>query len=56
MTSWSRLSNERLNISTSQRPSTVGFAAARAKLEDPVHKAAHEDVYKRMAAFFKKHL
>ncbi|KAG8694659.1 hypothetical protein FRC08_008341 [Ceratobasidium sp. 394] len=33
-----------------------GFAAARAKLEDPVHKAAYEDVYKRMAAFFKKHL
>ncbi|KAG9090299.1 hypothetical protein FS749_000661 [Ceratobasidium sp. UAMH 11750] len=27
-----------------------GFAASRAKLEDPVHKAA------RMAAFFKKHL
>ncbi|KAF8603256.1 hypothetical protein BDV93DRAFT_606841 [Ceratobasidium sp. AG-I] len=33
-----------------------GFAAARANLEDPVHKAAYEDVYKRMSAFFKKHL
>ncbi|CAE6438121.1 unnamed protein product [Rhizoctonia solani] len=33
-----------------------GFAAARAKLDDPQYKAAYEDVYKRLSAFFKKHL
>ncbi|KAG8720573.1 hypothetical protein FRC09_009342 [Ceratobasidium sp. 395] len=33
-----------------------GFAAGRANLEDPVHKAAYEDVYGRLGAFFHKNL
>lgn len=33
-----------------------GFAAARAKLDNPTHKADYEDVYKRFSAFFKKYL
>lgn len=33
-----------------------GFAAARANLDDPTYKAAYEDVYKRLGAFFKKYL
>ncbi|KAG8682314.1 hypothetical protein FRC08_015040 [Ceratobasidium sp. 394] len=33
-----------------------GFAAARAKLDDPTHKAAYEDVYKRLTAYFKQYL
>ncbi|CAE6455899.1 unnamed protein product [Rhizoctonia solani] len=33
-----------------------GFAAGRADLENPVHKAAYEDVYRRLAAFFGHHL
>jgi len=33
-----------------------GFAAARANLDDPVHKAAYEDVYTRFSAFFKNYL
>ncbi|KAG8738355.1 hypothetical protein FRC10_006962 [Ceratobasidium sp. 414] len=47
-----------LQTSTNRQASfdITGFAAGRANLEDPVHKAAYEDVYKRMAAFFKKHL
>ncbi|CAE6453965.1 unnamed protein product [Rhizoctonia solani] len=33
-----------------------GFAAARARLDDPHHKAEYEDVFRRLSAFFKKHL
>ncbi|CAE6434248.1 unnamed protein product [Rhizoctonia solani] len=33
-----------------------GFAAARARLDEPQYKAAYEDVYKRLSAFFKKYL
>ncbi|KAG8733599.1 hypothetical protein FRC12_018830 [Ceratobasidium sp. 428] len=33
-----------------------GFAAARAQLDNPTHKAAYEDVYGRLAAYFKKYL
>ncbi|KAF8678379.1 Vacuolar protein sorting-associated protein 26 [Rhizoctonia solani] len=33
-----------------------GFAAARARLDDPHHKAEYEDVFRRLSAFFKKYL
>ncbi|KAJ1301400.1 hypothetical protein OPQ81_008661 [Rhizoctonia solani] len=33
-----------------------GFAAARADLENPVYKAAYEDVYRRLATFFNQNL
>ncbi|QRV94135.1 vacuolar protein sorting-associated protein 26 [Ceratobasidium sp. AG-Ba] len=33
-----------------------GFAAARAKLDEPVHKAAYEDVYKRLVSYFQEYL
>ncbi|KAF8608837.1 alpha/beta-hydrolase [Ceratobasidium sp. AG-I] len=33
-----------------------GFAAARAQLDNPTYKAAYEDVYKRISAFFKQYL
>ncbi|QRV95546.1 dienelactone hydrolase family protein [Ceratobasidium sp. AG-Ba] len=33
-----------------------GFAAGRANLVDPVHKAAYEDVYQRMSSFLQKQL
>ncbi|CUA66928.1 putative AIM2 family protein C30D10,14 [Schizosaccharomyces pombe 972h-] [Rhizoctonia solani] len=33
-----------------------GFAAARAKLDEPQYKAAYEDIFKRLSAFFHKYL
>ncbi|KAB5588694.1 AIM2 family protein [Ceratobasidium theobromae] len=33
-----------------------GFAAGRANLEDATYRAAYEDVYRRLTAFFKKYL